>query len=74
MRFVSLHVATKMTVMKNSMRNYQVDYDDYQRRRGRVMDFILNVKILLLEMERTKMALIYPFLLDYDMICKNYDA
>ena len=72
MHSVSLHVATKMTVMKNSMRNYQVDYDDYQRRRGRVMDFILNTRILSLEMERTKTALIYPFLLDYHMICKNY--
>ena len=74
MHFVSLYVATKMTVMKNSMRNYQVDYDDYQRRRGHVMDFILKTRILSLEMERTKMALIYPFLLDYDMICKNYAA
>ena len=74
MHFVSLHVATKMTVMKNSMQNYQVDYDDYQRRRGRVMDFILNAKILSLEMERTKTVPIYPSLLDYHMICKNYAA
>ena len=74
MHFVSLHVATKMTVMKNSMQNYQVDYDDYQRHHA--MDFIMNTKInlLSLEMERTKTVPIYPFLLAYDMICKNYAA
>ena len=72
MHFVSLHVATKMTVMKNSMQNYQVDYDDYQRHHA--MDFILNTKIFSLEMERTKTVPIYPFLLDYHMICKNYAA
>ena len=72
MHFVSLHVATKMTVMKNSMQNYQVDYDDYQRHHA--MDFILNTKILSLEMERTKTVPIYPSLLDYHMICKNYAA
>ena len=69
MRFVSLHVAIKMTVMKNSMQNYQVGCDDYQRRRA--MDCILNTKILSVEMKQTQMVLIYPSRLDYLIMRKN---
>ena len=72
MRFVSLHVAIKMTVMKNSMQNYQVGCDDYQRHRA--MDCILNTKILSVEMKQTQMVLIYPSLLDYLKMRKNNAA
>lgn len=72
MRFVSLHVAIKMTVMKNSMQNYQVGFADYQRRRA--MDCILNTKILSVEMKQTQMVLIYPSLLDYLKMWKNNAA
>ena len=72
MLFVSLYVATKMTVMKNSMQNYQVGFDDYQRRRA--MDCFLNMKILSVEMKQTQMVLIYPSLLNYLKMCRNNAA
>ena len=61
-----------MTAMKNSMQNYQVGFDAYQRRHA--MDCILNTKILSVEMKQTQKVLIYPSLPDYLKMCKNNAA